>query len=301
MPLTALSISRPVIHSMEAALRSDSPSTWQVLAVLERACYLVSPAGDLMALVLGEIGDGPLNVVVAATPGAFGRLTTGMACDLSARGLRLGNIAVDLAAAQIWEPRPDWHRLRDRLAQVQRLLGELRTVAHRSAPAGSLLSLLSGCARSHDRLEESVRLAARQAGDALRAGWSGDERHRQMAAAQLAGLGQGLTPAGDDFLAGAMLWAWLAHPAPEGFCQALLKVAAPRTTALSLAFLRAAARGECSAAWHGLLNQLAAPEDAAPSPSTALSGVLNQVLSCGHTSGADTLAGFLWIGSRARQ
>jgi hypothetical protein len=197
MPLTALSISRPVIHSMEAALRSDSPSTWQVLAVLERACYLVSPAGDLMALVLGEIGDGPLNVVVAATPGAFGRLTTGMACDLSARGLRLGNIAVDLAAAQIWEPRPDWHRLRDRLAQVQRLLGELRTVAHRSAPAGSLLSLLSGCARSHDRLEESVRLAARQAGDALRAGWSGDERHRQMAAAQLAGLGQGLTPAGN--------------------------------------------------------------------------------------------------------
>ena len=57
----------------------------------------------------------------------------------------------------------------------------------------------------------------------------------------LAGLGDGLTPAGDDWLVGMMLWAWLAHAAPRRFCQVLSDAAVPRTTTLSAAFLQAAA------------------------------------------------------------
>jgi hypothetical protein len=100
-----------------------------------------------------------------------------------------------------------------------------------------------------------------------------------------------LTPGGDDFLCGAMLWAWLAHSRPGSLCHAIARSAAPRTTTLSAAFLWAAARGECSAAWHRLLEALA--EGNGVGIAQAGQGVLAR----GATSGADTLAGFLWAGT----
>jgi hypothetical protein len=159
-------------------------------------------------------------------------------------------------------------------------------LARSQAPADSLLDLLVGSPPSGPT---SVSLAAaRRASRLLHRGLAGDEVALQAGAAQLAGLGSGLTPAGDDFLAGLMLWAWLAHPTPDAFCQQLLSVAAPRTTTLSAAFLRAAGRGECSAPWHHLLAALVTGQEA------SLAAALSQALAHGQTSGADTLAGFLW-------
>jgi hypothetical protein len=108
-------------------------------------------------------------------------------------------------------------------------------------------------------------------------------------AAHLAGLGGGLTPAGDDFLTGAMLWAWLAHPTPNNYCGVLLSASMTQTTMLSAALLQAAARGECSAPWHSMFRALVGGSD------TNLAEAVQCVLAHGHTSGADTLAGFLWM------
>jgi hypothetical protein len=88
---------------------------------------------------------------------------------------------------------------------------------------------------------------------------------------------------------GMMLWAWLAQPAPRQLCRTILEVAAPRTSALSAAFLGVAAEGECSAGWHRLLDALASR-----TRQCVVSAVGN-IVSHGHTSGADTLAGFLWM------
>jgi len=86
-----------------------------------------------------------------------------------------------------------------------------------------------------------------------------------------------------------MLWAWLAHPAPEPFCHTLAEVAIPRTTTLSAALLRAAARGECEATWHRLLTALSADSAGQLAPA------VQQVMAHGATSGADMLAGFLCL------
>jgi hypothetical protein len=287
-PIQARSISRSLWGRL-ATLSGPG----RVLAVFERAWILSLVRGEPFSLVLPTVGDGPLNVVVAAPTGRFGHLGPGTPCDLSGGHLWIGDVDVDLPPAQVWEPCPPWRWLRGGLPQIQGQLDELRSVGLQSAPEGSLLSLLPGAPQPGDSFEGSVLCSARQAGDALLAGWLGDEERTRQAAVHLAGLGPGLTPAGDDFLAGAMLWAWLAHPAPDAFCQWLANAAAPRTTALSAAFLQAAARGECSVAWHELLNQLAAPE-----PGLSLAEALARVVSYGHTSGADTLAGFLWIGAR---
>jgi hypothetical protein len=123
----------------------------------------------------------------------------------------------------------------------------------------------------------------------LKRGWAGEESLLPAAVAQLAGLGSGLTPAGDDFLVGAMLWGWLAHPQPQRFCAALAEPAVSRTTVLSAAFLQAAARGECSDVWHRLLQVLAAGQE------RRLVAAVTAILAHGQTSGADALAGFLWL------
>jgi hypothetical protein len=168
-------------------------------------------------------------------------------------------------------------------------LDRVLAAALRQAPRGSLLDLLDNGAGGRGTVGQTLQ-AARQAAEALAAGWTGDVDALRQGARRLAGLGGGLTPAGDDFLAGAMLRAWLAHPAPEAFCRPIVDVAAPRTTALSAAFLRAAARGECSAAWHALLAALAG---GGPAP---LDEAVCGVLAHGHASGADMLAGFQWMG-----
>jgi hypothetical protein len=124
------------------------------------------------------------------------------------------------------------------------------------------------------------------------AGWRGDDSQLRTGAAHFAGLGSGLTPAGDDFLLGTMLCAWLSHASPTGYCKQVAEVSSPRTTTLSRAFLQAAAAGEFGMPWHRLLAALRDGSD------QRVEAAMRQVLAFGHSSGADALAGFLFMGTR---
>jgi hypothetical protein len=82
--------------------------------------------------------------------------------------------------------------------------------------------------------------AAPSAPDALTAGLSALRRgDAEEAVAELAGRGEGLTPAGDDILAGYAAWC---HT--EGRSNAVVALAASRAAPLGLAYLRCAGRGE---------------------------------------------------------
>jgi hypothetical protein len=108
-------------------------------------------------------------------------------------------------------------------------------------------------------------------------------------ARSLAGLGAGLTPAGDDFLLGAMVAIWSVYPPGEAaaLAESMAAQAAPLTTSLSAAWLQAAARGEVAAPWHDLLDGMTAH-----SRERMLSAA-ERILNMGHTSGADALAGLI--------
>ena len=97
------------------------------------------------------------------------------------------------------------------------------------------------------------------------------------AARQLAGLGPGLTPSGDDVLLGVMYALWVWRP-DEPLIQTIGHAANPRTTTLSAAFLTAAMAGEATNHWHDLV--MGGP------------GAANRLLALGQTSGADAWAGF---------
>lgn len=94
---------------------------------------------------------------------------------------------------------------------------------------------------------------------------------------RLLGLGPGLTPAGDDVLAGALVTLRAAaDPAAEALAAAIGDCTG-RTTTVSAALLTHAARGECIAELAGFLGALDEPGDLGPA--------LAALLAVGATSG----------------
>jgi hypothetical protein len=289
-PVTARSVSRRVMDEL-----GERPRSARVLAVFARACNLVTDDGRVIALVLPPVGDGPLNVVVEPDPDIFAALEPGLQAQVDRTRLGAGDLEVDLGSASCWDPRPEWERLRtQRTTLVDRCAG-LYALGLRYAPEGSLWSLIPNHPAASGRaLRPTTAATFWEAAKSLQAGWQGNESQLGAGARRLAGLGAGLTPAGDDFLAGVMLCAWLTHPAPRRLCHQLVETAAPRTTTLAAAFLRAAADGECSVAWHRLLAALG------DGCELRLAAAVQDVLAHGATSGADMLAGFLWMPHWAR-
>lgn len=278
----ARSISRPVLER----LHKDQFAA-RVLAVFEQACDLVA-SDDVVALVTSRVGDGPLNIVVDGEAGLFAGVVPGSPVILEQEQLFVDGLTVHLRGARLWEPCPDWDALRAQRTTIGSRFLHLRALCLRYAPPGSLLMLLG--APMHDSGPNGILLrTAREAAGILHEGWMGNARQWQQGVIGLTGLGNGLTPAGDDFLVGATLASWLAHPDPGPLCCALAEVAPPRTTTLSAAFLRAAARGECSAPWHALLTALSEGAE------RKIEAALREILTHGATSGADALAGFLYL------
>jgi uncharacterized protein DUF2877 len=109
------------------------------------------------------------------------------------------------------------------------------------------------------------------------------------AAAKLVGLGEGSTPAGDDYLVGVLHALALngGGRAENLLLDALVSVGEGRTTTASASWLAAAARGEASPVWRALLDALAAGGD------VATRRAVGAVRGTGHTSGAFSLRGFL--------
>ncbi len=196
-----------------------------------------------------------------------------------------------------WEPRPEiegyrWQR--ETVAHHVRLLA--RYLADRPQRGG--LAVLVGTLLLGQVGQEMP--LARMALPKLRllalAAWRQDMAGVEEAARGLAGLGPGLTPAGDDVLAGfaavmALLSARLSEDGvPRShIAEVIAAVARPRTTMLSGVLLDYAARGEVAEHVGELLLALALP--------TEESGVVlhaaDKLLAFGATSGGDMLLGML--------
>jgi hypothetical protein len=110
----------------------------------------------------------------------------------------------------------------------------------------------------------------------------------KRSATRLAGLGQGITPDGDDIMLGALLATWMTKSGTfaNELGEAIVEAAADRTTPISQAWLMAAASGECTEHWHSLLNAIRTM-----SKDEFLQGAL-QIYRQGHSSGWSGLRGF---------
>ncbi len=295
----ARSASRPAWDRLANAANGG-----EVLAVFRRTlilnfkpCSAMDEIGaSVMALVLPEIGNGPLNIVLDEQVDALNGFRSNQSACFRHGELRVGKTCILLDRASIWEPRPDWSKLRSKPEEVTRALETALSRVQCEASSTSILEVIcpSVCLVATRPTIREFLCTARRGMDALEVGLKGEPGALYSGVSQLAGLGPGLTPAGDDFLAGVMLYLWLRHADPLVVCRSILQVAGPRTTLLSGAMLQRAAAGECNADWHHFFHSVTTGD-------RKRSGVaVGRILAHGNTSGSDSVAGFLWM-SRLRQ
>lgn len=248
----------------------------------------MTDAGEVVALVGDAVGNGPINVVLDCDPGAV--LPAGARFVAADPVLTVGGVGIDLSGATRWDARPAWERLRARRGMI---VAAAR--AARRANAGL-------CER---RLLKQAGPAVEAAAAAFRQAWQQAQRPDSPSAARhlpsaidaLCGLGPGLTPAGDDWLAGWLLGQRLA-PDLTGLADLsglVVRIAPGRTTTLSRVFLESAAAGEADEAWHELLDALAdatTNRQISKSADQRINEATARIMRHGATSGAAMLAGF---------
>ena len=277
--------------------RSIASTTWgwfqdpkpaRVMHVFDNACNLVAEDGEVFSLVTAGVGDGPFNIVLP--PINF--------CDHAAEDTKvrieqarigIGELDIDLTPAQRWESRFDWEIFHKKQPSLLICAGLLDDVLVKVAPIESFVQLIRPRESGVGEIEAQILLSANvPAGTLVEGLRSMDEELCRTGARKLAGLGAGLTPDGDDFMMGAIL-ALGARLAGEGVQETASWVsleAAPLTTPIAAAWLKAASRGECSVRWHDLLQAMRGENEV--NIRSAAGAIIDQ----GHTSGASALAGF---------
>ncbi|MEV7429827.1 DUF2877 domain-containing protein [Nocardioides sp. NPDC092400] len=250
MPLPASSPTR-VAGAGTAALRrrlQDSPGRGQVVHAGAQAVYVL--LGDR---VVGVAARGAVHVpaTIATALTHLPAVEVGAAAEVADGVLHVAGLAVSV----------------DRLVagDVPRL----------SADAGArLAATLPDLSPARDQLPAAA-LAALASGDGA-------------AVLDLLGRGDGLTPVGDDVVAGWLVAARGLERDRDAVADAVRRHA-HRTTALSATLLVDAIEGGCIPEFRALLLALAARGDAA-SPS-GVAAAASRLAAVGHTSGAGMLLG----------
>ena len=236
----------------------------RILHVFDHACNLINEDREVLSIVTSQIGNGPFNLVIDDNVLFSDYLSLQSPISNSPNHLNLGSLTINTIDATIWSPHPDWEKLH---AQKEDILNQLTKlpITNYQFPHSPASNLLVSALANAD-LPSAIN-----------------------AAQQLAGLGIGLTPAGDDFILGAILAAWIIYPPEIASVVAndVANTAAPLTTSLSAAWLNSAGRGEAGILWHNFFDALIFND------SIIVQKAVEELLAVGHTSGYDALAGFV--------
>ena len=267
-------VSRPALPAAVSTLVAEAVQGERVAATVlaaHRYALYVSVRGSVLPVVTSDAVALPTAVRLGAPAGAVSwGVDTGDVVLVG--GGRVSLPGCDVVAARTWRPA----RVRDGVATVGcsggRRGNRLSTQLELSASGGESEWLADGI---HDVVS----------GVGCSGGRQGSHLSTQLADAVsgLVGRGAGLTPSGDDALAGALL---VTHALGAGHALAdAVRARLGATTAVSAALLDAAADGYAARPVVTLVDAAVA---------TDLAGVrraLPAVLAIGHTSGADTVIG----------
>lgn len=257
--IKALSLS-PDAHNW--ILNSRHP---RILHVFDQACNLINEHREILSIVTTQTGNGPFNLVIEDNITFTNHIDAASLIFLRVDQLSVGDITLNLAHTDTWSPRPDWEKLHTRRNDIfsQVVSFQEKTNLFSNYQSSIFNHFISSLANA-------------------------DLSNCIDSAKQLAGLGQGLTPTGDDFIFGAILAAWIVHPPEiaEILAKEITNTAAPLTTSLSAAWLKSAGKGEVGIAWHDFFDALIYAD------SKAVQKTLDNIFTIGETSGRDALSGF---------
>ena len=238
----------------------------RVLHVFERACNLINEGDEIVSLVWPELGAGPFALVLPEKR-PFTAIRTDTKVNLADGVFVLGDFNLNYKKAIIWQSRLDWESIQQSQTSWPKILPRLQQILVDDAPMQTAV------------FQPKINSAQKE----LLTGMQTNNRHKiENGAKQLAGLGQGLTPTGDDFLLGTIIALWTTGY-DVAVIDLIVQTAVPRTTTFSGAWLQAAGRGELVQSWHDFFAGL---EDG------GWETAVYKILQIGHSSGYDALLGF---------
>lgn len=260
----------------------------RIAAVFDRSLYAAF-GDDWICIGATAIGSGPLHVLYEGI--SAGRFSPGQEVAVADSAILVGDVALTgFDAAPVWSPPspPDWTRetLHAGILAVDSAWHVARTEEGLAA---------SGC-RQLPTAQTRVLAAAMPGIAALRrsieAGLCGNPPAQADDAeiVGLIGLGPGLTPSGDDCLAGALLA--LASLGLCGMRDTLwdsIRAHLDRTNDISAAHLRCAAAGYAASVLHEAIDATVGGRTARIAPALAA------VSRIGQSSGRDAFAGALLV------
>ena len=271
----------------------------RVVGVFPRSCHVLNAEGRVTCIVDRQLGKGPVNVCVDV-PKGFALADLGVETGTHVRRIRedvyLGDrIVLDLSGAELWTPplmgpQAGAAEVRPRTRTLCAALGQ-------DAPDEGLAPLVPiaehlawGWTVEPEPTTPVTTVALPNALGLVRGLVSIDTPLVDASVAGLIGLGPGLTPSGDDFLAGLMVALVCVGPdaAVSALRGSIATLAPDRTTALSATLLAHAGQGASSETAHRLLKTLFEAGDQPDAEKVA-----RELADVGHTSGWDLLAGLL--------
>lgn len=241
-----------------------------VQSTFTTAANLLFPSGFMLCLNATDGLCMPNGVQLSAVSDMsfFTRLRPGMSVLLGAERLVIEavNCSLDLSLSGQWN------------AHIERPEGLDVEIVRRN---GKWLRAIV------DRIEDSRRATTRYSAPIRNGeGWVGIAAMAQY----LCGRGIGLTPSGDDMLAGWMAVNWLLYgsmPALREACQQIMVVARRQTHVLSQCWLGYAAEGNLALPVKALLEAMTQEDEA------ELERATQRMLAMGATSGYDVARGIL--------
>ncbi len=276
---------------------------WKVIATFKRSIYCRDDKANIICIGKSEIGKGPFTLLCSpVSPWPEHVLSTTKQIRVLKNQLLLEGtgITFDLHGATVWN-----RGLRTISGQGDCFLNDISWITERTlcdAPPESLGMVVASFSpltmqktrRSPNTLIESLHSSFVEVISEIRnlpILLPGGQCNNSFAEGlgRLIGLGPGLTPSGDDFLAGVVMGlfkagredeaAWLAHY--------FYRAAQARVADISLAFYRALSEGLLAEPYQLLLKAIGTGEI------LSLERLLNRVSLFGATSGWDTITGML--------
>ncbi|MBC7877842.1 MAG: DUF2877 domain-containing protein [Anaerolineales bacterium] len=239
----------------------------KILHVFDNACNLINEDREVLSIVTPQIGNGPFNLVVNNKVLFSDYLSVESPVSILSNQIALGDLTINTANAELWNPCPAWELLHAKRNEILNQLTKLPISDYEPLLPNSLISNFSFALANAD-ISTAKSLTS-----------------------QLAGLGIGLTPSGDDFIMGATYATWIIHPfdIASVLAREITNTATPLTTSLSATWLRSAGKGGAGILWHNFFDALISADI------SLIQITMNEILKVGETSGADALAGFVGV------
>jgi hypothetical protein len=176
----------------------------RILHIFDRACNLINERREVLSIVGPQIGNGPFNLVLENNVFFPEHLNFQSQVSIAVNQLTLGDLSIHTADAKLWVPRPDWESLHTKKNEfLNQIISLQATLSDAGGKPGNPLTATLPVTNYQSLVSDLCSaLATVDLSSALKI------------ASKLSGLGAGLTPAGDDFMIGAIYATWIIHP-PE--------------------------------------------------------------------------------------